>query len=327
MNPTSLFAYLFAIAITSASALPTFLDDNIHKRSFVPYAKKETQNVTGILNTGGAETNVTSNSSIIVNPNSLNTTNITLYELNNVSSWANSTQVATNLTSLVITCAHSSLESTGFYFGLAYPNETVVISENTTLGLAVSKAWETWGRGTVVVDQWGYIYSAISYPSCPIGYVSWKSLKVTYYYEASLVSILTPSSPLYSWKNHTAFNTSTVTSNISSTVPIYYFNGSKSSNSSSSSIPGLNNLVYSVVVVGVENTTIANEFKMSSNTSMNPIVVFASNNGTGFIDQEELTVGGALGAGYLSPEKVSVLLSFALAAGLNTWEQLWSILP
>ena len=253
--------------------------------------------------------------------------NITLYQLNNVSTWANSTEVASNVTSLVISASNTSLETTGFYFGLAYPNETVVITSNTTLGLAVSKSKETWGRGTVVVDNAGYIYSSNSYPSCPIGYVSAETLKVVFFYEASLVSILTPSSPIYTAKNHTAFNTSTVTANISSTVPIYYFNGSESSNSSSASIPGLNNLVYSVVVVGVDNTTVANEFKWSSNSSMNPVVVFAPNNGAGFISTEELKVKGALGAGYLSPEKASVLLSFALAAGLSGWDDLWSVLP
>lgn len=337
MQVTNVF--LIAIALLTSLNQATIIPRDLGIRAFGDAIVSNTStNITGLIYTGGEYllniTNSTSSDTIVYAP-TLNVSNITLPELAAVSSELNSTASSSNLTELVIAAEFESLERTGFYFALSYPTETVVVTENITKGLYVANATESYGRGGLIVTDGGVIYSAITYPHAAIGFVT-DAGNVYYYFEPSLPKILSPSSsPLFSNENFTAFNTSTVASNVTD-VTITNFTSTENSTSyekrSFYASPGSTGLFRratipswdDITVVAVNGTGQANDYiaeqsnsTSSTNSTSSEYTVFASYKTT-FIDIADLDSEYAIGAAYLSPIQASVLVAFAKSAGVES---------
>lgn len=306
-----------AVAFSKASIIPSGLS----ARSFGEAMVSNTSvNTTGLLYTGGEVwanfTNATLNT-IVYEP-TLNSSNVTLPELALISTSLNETESSSNLTFLVIAAEYESLQKTGFYFALSYPEETVVVTENITKGFQVANSTETYGRGGLIVSAEGVIYSAITYPNSAVGFVT-ESGKVVYFFEPSLPKILAPDSPLFSSKLFTPFNTSTVASNVTDVLITNYTSSSNKTRKGSSSA-----FIPEITVVAVNGTAEANKYS-SEHKYSSAYTVFASYDLT-FIDTSDLTSKTAIGAGFLSPVQASVLVSFAKAAGVNSLDPFFKAL-
>ncbi|XBW36694.1 hypothetical protein QEN19_002269 [Hanseniaspora menglaensis] len=317
-----------AIASFFTVAQASFIPSNLLKRAFGDATiSKNSTNITGLLYTGGEYlTNISNstNNTIVYNA-SLNTTNATLPELAAVSTELNNTKSSSYLAELVISAEPESLAKTGFYFALTYPNKTVVVTENVTKGLYVANATESFGRGGLIVNEKGVIYSAVSYPHAAIGFVTAQG-KVAYFLGPSLPKILNPSSPLYTSTNFTAFNTSSVASNVTD-IPIYNYTGTNSSTSLHSKKKLYPRKSYSsfdeINIVAVNSTDEANNYiKTHKPATTNSYVVFASYELT-YIDTESLQSNNAIGAGFLSPVQVSILIAFAKSAHVKSVKSLF----
>lgn len=276
----------------------------------------DSKNITGVVYTGGEYllniSNSTGGNTTVYAPY-VNTTNVTIPELANATSQLNATDSSSELTDLVITVGKDSLERAGFYYALSFPNQTVVVTENTTKGLFVANNTNSTGRGGLIVDSEGIIYSGITYPHTVIGAVDWNG-KVTYYFDPSLPTLVKVAADYY--KNNSA---ATITSNLtnSSQVPII-------SSKSSSKKHGLYNkaaelpTIGDITVVNVTSTKEVSQYvKDASNSSSDSWTILASNNLTFIPPDVAGSSSNVIGAGILSPIQASVLASIVKAAGAS----------
>lgn len=276
----------------------------------------DSKNITGLVYTGGEYLLNISNSSTgntTVYAPYLNTTNVTISELANATSQFNATGSSSELTDIVVTVGKDSLERAAFYYALSFPNQTVVVAENTTKGLLVANNTNSTGRGGLVVDNEGIIYSGLTYPYSVLGAVDAEG-KVTYFFEPSLPTLAKVAAEYF--KNNSA---SVINSNLTTSSQVPIVNGSTSSEKSKFSSKAALPTIGDVTVVNITSTKeIAQYVKNSTNSSSDSWTILASNNLT-FIPPNVAgsTDSHVIGAGILSPVQASVLASVAKAAGAS----------
>lgn len=275
----------------------------------------DSKNITGLVYTGGEYLLNISNSSTgntTVYAPYVNTTNVTIPELANATSQFNATGSSSELTDIVVTVGKDSLERAGFYYALSFPNQTVVVTENTTKGLLVASNTNSTGRGGLVVDNEGIIYSGLTYPYSVLGAIDVDG-KVTYFFEPSLPTLAKAAAEYF--KNNSA---SAINSNLTSSSQVPIVNGSKLSKKSKfSSKAAQLPTIGDVTVVNITSPKeIAQYVNNSRNSSSEAWTILASNNLT-FIPPNVAgsTDSHVIGAGILSPVQASVLASIAKAAG------------
>lgn len=274
----------------------------------------DSKNITGIVYTGGEYLLNISNSSTgntTVYAPYVNTTNVTISELANATSQLNATDSSSDLTDLVITVGKDSLERAGFYYALSFPNQTVVVTQNTTKGLFVANNTNSTGRGGLIVDNEGIIYSGITYPHSVIGAVDPHG-KVTYFFDPALPALAKVAAVYY--KNHSA---EVITKNLTNSSQVPIINATSSSKKvwcpKASKLPTIGD----ITVVNINSTKEISQYtKKAANSSSNSWTILASNNLI-FIPPNIAgsTHSNVIGAGILSPIQASVLASFVKAAG------------
>lgn len=231
-------------------------------------------------------------------------------QLNQISS-----QLSRNLQNdnVVIAANPNSMESIAFYSSVVFnSNNTVVVCEDPSIGQIVASDSHSKGRGALVVSKKNVIYSGALPPwGAPVGVIGDDKKAHWFTYSCPPILIAPNSTLRTTYSNFTSSNSSTAP-----TVPIVYQEGISSNLLSSvgSSVDGL------VVISSGGNST--------STSSMNSSVpiVYAQPQGKviNYVSNSTIPSSG-IAAGFLSPVQAQILLSVAIANGVNSTQALKSI--
>lgn len=239
--------------------------------------------------------------------NSTRSLNIT--ELYGVASKINETISSDDVKGAVVVANSNSLEGLGFLTDLIFnEDKPIVISEDPKLGAVVADDEASEGRGTIVVDKSGLIYQGSLAPGekcvgIPIGIVVGD--KVQYYYDNALES------PWFG-------NDSTITANFTDFTNIVDFEDTSApivpiifdGDYSTDLVDELSDKIQGLVVI----TTNATE---SSIVSLSLPIVYTSDKAPFDIISSDDVPEGTIGGGVLTATKAQLLLSVAIANGVD----------
>ncbi|CCF56170.1 hypothetical protein KAFR_0A07360 [Kazachstania africana CBS 2517] len=212
---------------------------------------------------------------------------------------------------VVITSSRRGLEGLGFFTAVVLDTTTpIVVTDDVALGILVANSTSAAGRGALVVDRRGLIYSGIFGPSdapgagIPIGIVNDQD-EVIFYNDASLPAFIGTDSTIRT--NYTMFTDAHAYQNVSSRilVPVVY-----DATYLASTVDSLASTLSGLVVVVSGPATNSTAVSIANNTMP---VVYAKTVGPLSYVSTDAVPEGAIAGGYLTPVKAQVLLYIANA--------------
>ncbi|KAK5780937.1 hypothetical protein RI543_001324 [Arxiozyma heterogenica] len=215
---------------------------------------------------------------------------------------------------IVIIASKSSFESIAFFLAITVnTNKTIVVCDDARLGRIVATDAGSQGRGPLIVGKNKVIFSGTLPPwGVPDGVIG-DNDEAYWFTDACPPLLIAENSTLRT--QFTNFTSTNVSSNVM--VPIVFEEGISTTllNSVSSFIQGL------VVISSGSNAT------SSSQSSSIPIVYTSPKSKfVSFISDANIP-SGAIAGGYLSPIQAQILLSVAIANGVNNTQSLTQIFP
>ncbi|CCD26536.1 Sps100p NDAI_0H03630 [Naumovozyma dairenensis CBS 421] len=249
------------------------------------------------------------------------TSALNITQLYSVARECNSSLSGGQYQGVVIVGNKPSLESLGFFTNIVVnSNTSMVVTNNAINGIPIARSNRSEGRGCLLVDVKGVVYSGV-FPAykVPVGIYDGKT--VHWFYDSYQPVLTSFNSTLRTqFTNFTNPNAVSNSSNI--VVPIVY-EGSYSSNLVSS----LGNSVNGLVVVSSSQSNSTSSSTSSASQGINLPIVYASGNSKlGYIRNDSVPTG-AISAGYLSPAQAQILLSVAVANGVNSTQSLKMLYP
>lgn len=225
-----------------------------------------------------------------------------------------SSQISSSLQSnnVVIMAKSNSMESIAFFSSIVFnSNNTVVICEDSSIGQIVASDSNSTGRGSLIVSKKNVIYSGTLPPwGVPVGVIG-DDNKAHWFTNSCPPLLIAPNSTLRTtFTNFTNTNFTTAP-----TVPIVYQEGI-----SATLLSSVGALINGLVVISTgSNST-------SSSTNSTVPIVYAQPQGRAinYVSNSSIP-SSAIAGGYMSPVQAQILLSIALANGVNSTESLKSI--
>lgn len=252
-----------------------------------------------------------------------NTTgNLNLTQLYDVADNINKTLMTTQSTGVVVQAAAPAFESLSFFLAVVIDTyKSVIITEDATLGAAIARDPRAEGRGPLVIDNSGVIYSGSLTPmSVPVGVIG-DDLKPCWFFEAEQTG-------LFNWNStlRTTYSNFTNTKpTMNPIVPVVYQEGVStdlvSALSASGAVNGLVLISDQAAPVATANTTTP-----AAAGPAFPVVCVNPEGGITFLSAANIP-SFAIAGGYLTPLQAQLLLTIAVSNGVTGATELRALFP
>lgn len=254
-----------------------------------------------------------------------NTTgNLNITQLYNVADNLNKTLMTTETAGIVVQAAAPAFESLSFFLAVVVDTyKTIIITEDAALGAIIARDPRAEGRGPLVIDNTGVIYSGSLTPlSVPVGVIG-DDNKACWFFEAQQTGLFDWNSTLRTtYTNFT--NTMPATSPI---VPVVYQEGVSTDLVSALSASGaVNGLVLISDLAAPAPTSNTTAPAPATAAPAFPVVCVNPEGGITFLSAANIPTF-AIAGGYLTPLQAQLLLTIAISNGVTGATELRSLFP